>query len=130
MSRILTMTYGVACYLAANLAILYAIAFVGDFAFAPYTVNRGTAGDLPTAIVVDLILLGLFAIQHSVMARPAFKRMWTKVVPPAAERATYVLAAAVALTVPADAHTDAHVTGLPSPVRIHINPPDPPVIKG
>jgi protein-S-isoprenylcysteine O-methyltransferase Ste14 len=97
MSRILILIYAVACYLAGNLAILYAIAFVGDFAFVTHTVNRGAASSLPVAIVIDLILLGLFAVQHSVMARPAFKRMWTRIVPPAAERATYVLLAGVAL---------------------------------
>jgi len=97
--RILILVYSVLAYLLANLAILYAIAFLGDFPFAPVTVDRGPEASPAVAVIVDLLLLGLFAVQHSVMARPAFKRAWTKIVPPAAERSTYVLAAAVALGV-------------------------------
>jgi protein-S-isoprenylcysteine O-methyltransferase Ste14 len=97
--RVLIFVYSVVAYLLANLAILYAIAFLGDFAFAPLTVDRGAEASSATAVIIDLLLLGLFAIQHSVMARPAFKRAWTRIVPPAAERSTYVLAAAAALAI-------------------------------
>lgn len=93
----LTVLYAVIAYAIAMAAIVYAIFFVGDFSFVPYTVSRGASGDLTSALVTDVLLLGVFAVQHSLMARPAFKRMWTKVVPPAAERATYVLLAGLAL---------------------------------
>ncbi len=90
--------YGVACYLFFLAAFLYAIAFVGDLP-VPKTIDSGTAGALVPSLIVDALLLGLFAIQHSLMARPAFKRVWTKVVAPPVERSTYVLAASAALIV-------------------------------
>lgn len=82
---------------AAFLAVFgWAIAFTGDFP-VPKTVDSGRAGAWLVAALVDALLLGLFAIQHSVMARPAFKARWTRLVPPAAERSVYVLAASLAL---------------------------------
>lgn len=97
MNAVVILIYSVVSYLIANLAIVYAIAFVGDFAIAPRTVSGGPTGDLASALVTDFALLGLFALQHSVMARPGFKRVWTRIVAPPAERATYVLAAGLAL---------------------------------
>jgi protein-S-isoprenylcysteine O-methyltransferase Ste14 len=76
--------------------ILYAIAFVGDLPM-PKTIDSGEAGPIVPALIVDLLLLGLFAIQHSVMARPAFKHWWTRLVPQPVERATYVLFASLTL---------------------------------
>lgn len=89
--------YGVVCYVIFFATFLYAIAFVGDLPFAPYTLEGGAAGPLIPTLAVDAALLGVFAIQHSVMARPAFKKAWTKIVAPAAERSTYVLLASLAL---------------------------------
>lgn len=97
MKAVVILIYSVVSYLIANLAIVYAIGFVGDFAIAPKTVSGGEPGDLASALVTDFALLGLFAVQHSVMARPGFKRVWTRIVAPPAERATYVLAAGLAL---------------------------------
>jgi protein-S-isoprenylcysteine O-methyltransferase Ste14 len=97
MNRILVATYGALCYLFFLVVFLYAIAFVGDFA-VPRTVDRGgPAESLGRALAIDGALLALFALQHSVMARPSFKRWWTRIVPQPMERSTYVLLASAAL---------------------------------
>ena len=97
MKTLLSTLYAVVAYAVAMAAIVYAIFFVGDFSFVPYTVSRGDAGDLSTALITDVVLLGIFGVQHSLMARPSFKRMWTKIVAPPVERATYVLLAGLSL---------------------------------
>jgi protein-S-isoprenylcysteine O-methyltransferase Ste14 len=89
--------YGGLCYILFLLSFLYAIGFVGDIG-VPKTIDSGAAGSIAQALVVDLILLGLFAIQHSVMARPAFKKWWTQYVPNSVERSTYVLLSSLVLT--------------------------------
>ena len=96
MGRIITLIYGVGSYAAFFLTFLYAVGFVGNV-MVPKSLDSGPIGPLGTAILVDMGLLALFALQHSVMARPAFKRLLTIVVAPAAERSTYVLASSLAL---------------------------------
>ena len=74
----------------------YLVAFTGDLP-VPKTIDSGLVGPMGEAIAVDIALLGLFAAQHSIMARRGFKRWWTRFVPQAVERSTYVLAATLAL---------------------------------
>jgi protein-S-isoprenylcysteine O-methyltransferase Ste14 len=88
--------YGLVCYLIFFLTFLYAIGFVGDIV-VPKTIDTGSSASGGAGWWVNILLLALFAVQHSVMARPGFKKVWTKIVPPSAERSTYVLFSCVAL---------------------------------
>ena len=104
---VLIAAYGVAAYVMFVLTFLYLIGFVADADFTVgslhvvgKSIDRGGLGDgtlTVMAVIIDMVLLALFAVQHSVMARAGFKRWWTRIVPPSAERSTYVLASNICL---------------------------------
>jgi protein-S-isoprenylcysteine O-methyltransferase Ste14 len=96
MKRSLILLYGVACYAVFFATFLYAIGFIGNL-WVPKAMDSARSTSVGAAVLIDLGLLGLFALQHSVMARPAFKRAWTKVIPESAERSTYTLLSSLAL---------------------------------
>jgi methanethiol S-methyltransferase len=96
MGRVFALVYGLLSYAFFFVTFLYALAFVEN-AYVPRTIDVGPQASLIEALIVDLALMSLFAIQHSVMARPQFKAWWTQFVPKTVERSTYVLFATSAL---------------------------------
>src|SRR5512147_2378863 len=100
MARIVYLLFGFLSYLVFLATFLYLVAFVGDLPPVPRTVDfGGTTGAPAVAILVDLALIALFGIQHSVMARPGFKAAWTRIVPEPIERSLYMLLASLCLIV-------------------------------
>jgi len=96
MKRLAALVYGIACYGVFFITLIYAIGFMGNFG-VPKSLDSRPTDSLMTALAVDCGLLALFALQHSIMARPWFKRAWTLVVPEPVERSTYVLFSSLAL---------------------------------
>jgi protein-S-isoprenylcysteine O-methyltransferase Ste14 len=96
MSRLLAMLYAIVCYAVFLATFLYAIGFVAGFG-VPRQIDLGPSAPTTTAVAIDGALLLLFAVQHSGMARPGFKRWWTRIVPAPVERSTYVLVSSLAL---------------------------------
>jgi protein-S-isoprenylcysteine O-methyltransferase Ste14 len=96
MAQVLTLAYGLVAYVVFLGAFLYAIGFVGNIA-VPKSIDSGATFPLTISLIVNVLLMSAFAIQHSVMARPAFKRWWTQIVPKQIERSTYVVLASLIL---------------------------------
>ncbi len=96
MGRVLAFLYGWVSYVISCFTALYAVGFVGNL-FVPKSIDSGAADPLSQALLVNVLLLAIFALQHSVMARPAFKQWWIRFVPQAIERSTYVLLSSLSL---------------------------------
>jgi protein-S-isoprenylcysteine O-methyltransferase Ste14 len=96
LGRVVAFVYGVTCYAVFFASFLYALGFVEGLV-VPKAIDDGPVVPAVAAVIIDLLLLALFALQHSVMARPAFKRWWTQFVPKSVERSTYVLLASLVL---------------------------------
>jgi protein-S-isoprenylcysteine O-methyltransferase Ste14 len=96
MGKLVAFLYGIVAYLVFAVVIVYSLGFVSGLV-VPKTIDSGPAGPLVESIVINLVLMTIFALQHSVMARPQFKKWWTTIVPKSVERSTYVLFASLAL---------------------------------
>lgn len=97
MSKAATLLYAAIAYAIFFATFLYLIAFVGDVPLVPRTVDQGPEAPIAVALIINTLLIAVFGLQHSIMARQGFKRAWTRIVPPQAERSTFVLFASLAL---------------------------------
>jgi protein-S-isoprenylcysteine O-methyltransferase Ste14 len=96
MGKSIAFIYGIIAYVVFLIAFLYAIGFVGNL-FVPKSIDSGTESTFWSSVIINALLLSIFAIQHAIMARPAFKKWFTTIISPAVERSTFVLLSSLAL---------------------------------
>jgi protein-S-isoprenylcysteine O-methyltransferase Ste14 len=96
MGRLVALLYGIVSYVVFLIAFLYSLGFIENLV-VPKTIDTGAVSPLGETLIVNILLMSVFAVQHSLMARKQFKQWWTKFVPPSVERSTYVLFSSLAL---------------------------------
>lgn len=99
MNRYIILYYGILSYVIGLGGLTYFILFIGGWDFLPLHINSGTAANPTNALLINIGLISLFGLQHSIMARPSFKNTWTKIIPQVAERSTYVLLSGILMVV-------------------------------
>jgi len=99
LARWSALLYGLTCYVLTMLSELYLVGFVAELGFLPKTINSGPKSPLSEAVLINALLITLYGALHSLMARPGFKAIWTRLVPQCVERSTYILVASLTLIV-------------------------------
>jgi len=99
MASLIIFLYGVIAYAVGMGGLVWFILYIGSWDFMPFHINSAKAGELSSAVLINIGIILLFGLQHTIMARPAFKKQWTKIIPKAAERSTYILLTGILMAI-------------------------------